>query len=199
MNGATAGEDDDAAASAKRGLRERMLAVRRVAVGMLTPDERAFAAASLAEWLDGRWARGAIVASYRPVGLELDPSVAAPGAALPWFADRDSPMRFRRGPPTERGPWGIPQPSADAPEVMPEVVLVPALAVTPQGDRLGRGGGHYDRWVAQLPRRGAVLLVGVAWWAQVVGRLPRGPHDLRLDHVATPNRWIDCRAERPGR
>jgi 5-formyltetrahydrofolate cyclo-ligase len=188
--------DQEEIARAKRELRDLMINVRRVAVGMLSPDDRAFAAGSLAEWLEARWPRGAVIASYRAVGLELDPSLAAPDAALPWFASREEPMRFRRGAPVERGPWGIPQPAADAPEVMPDVVLVPVLAVTPQGDRLGRGGGHYDRWVASLPRRRSVTLVGVAWWAQVVGRIPREPHDLRLDHVATPNRWIDCAAER---
>ncbi len=186
-------------AAAKAELRARMIEVRRTAVGMLSPDERAFAAQSLAEWLEGRWARGAVVASYRAVGLELDPSPATPGAALPWFADRDSPMRFRRGPAVERGPWGIPQPPDDAPEVIPDVVLVPCLAVSPAGDRLGRGGGHYDRWAAGLARRQSVMLIGVAWWVQVIGRIPREPHDLRLDHVVTPNRWIDCWAHRaPG-
>jgi 5-formyltetrahydrofolate cyclo-ligase len=192
----TVDEEESGLAAAKAELRERMAEVRRVAVGMLSPDQRAFAAQSLAEWLEDRWERGAVVASYRAVGLELDPSRATPGAALPWFADRDAPMRFRRGPPVERGPWGIPQPADDAPEVIPSVVLVPALAVTPTGERLGRGGGHYDRWVASLPRRRSVTLVGVAWWAQVIGRIPAEPHDLRLDHVVTPNRWIDCAAER---
>jgi 5-formyltetrahydrofolate cyclo-ligase len=186
-------------AAAKAELRARMIEVRRSTVGMLRPDERAFAARSLAEWLEGRWARGAVVASYRAIGLELDPSPATPGAALPWFADRDSPMRFRRGPPVERGPWGIPQPPDDAPEVIPDVVLVPCLAVSPAGDRLGRGGGHYDRWSASLPRRQSVMLVGVAWWVQLIGHIPREPHDLRLDHVAMPHRWIDCWAHRaPG-
>jgi len=52
-------------------------------------------------------------------------------------------------------------------------------------DRLGQGGGHYDRWLAEHP---AVQKIGLAWDAQLCADLPTEPHDIPLDAVITPTR-----------
>lgn len=82
------------------------------------------------------------------------------------------------------------------PAMTPACLLMPLLAVDPSGNRLGRGAGHYDRWLARqtapLPR-----LIGIAFDGQVVETVPAEPHDVPLDAIATPSRWIDCRANRP--
>ena len=112
--------------------------------------------------------------------------------ALPWFADRSSPMTFRaHSDPYEAsdlsdGPYG-PQPAADADELRPDVLFVPLVAFSPDGRRLGQGGGHYDRWLAAHPD---TLAIGLAWDVQEVGDLPLEPHDQRLDAVVTPTRVI---------
>lgn len=112
--------------------------------------------------------------------------------ALPWFADRDAPMQFRThtDPHGESdlvdGPFG-PQPDAAADLVHPTVLFMPLLAFTPRGDRLGQGGGHYDRWLEAHP--GAVR-IGLAWDAQEMPALPTEPHDMALDMVVTPTRVI---------
>jgi len=114
--------------------------------------------------------------------------------ALPWFAHRDAPMAFRawRDPygdeGLEPGPHGHLQPSAEAEEIAPRMVLVPLLAFTPGGDRLGQGGGHYDRWLAANPD---VLPIGLAWDCQLVESLPREPHDRPLRAVVTPTRFYE--------
>lgn len=69
------------------------------------------------------------------------------------------------------------------------IVLVPALAVTVAGDRLGQGGGFYDRALAQVPRfadRGP-LLVAVVYAHEVleVPTWPVEPHDIRMDAILT--------------
>jgi 5-formyltetrahydrofolate cyclo-ligase len=64
-----------------------------------------------------------------------------------------------------------------------DVVIVPGTAFTPDGHRLGQGGGWYDRFLPQL--RCECLKVGVCFEVQLVAELPIEPHDVRLDLVVT--------------
>jgi 5-formyltetrahydrofolate cyclo-ligase len=66
----------------------------------------------------------------------------------------------------------------------PDVVLVPGLAFTASGERLGQGGGWYDRFLEQIDRT-RCLVVGVCFAEQVVESLPTEPHDVTVDHVVT--------------
>lgn len=108
--------------------------------------------------------------------------------ALPVVVARGRPLLFRAwepGEPTVAGPWSIPVPLATAPELEPDVLLVPMLAFDRQGFRLGYGGGFYDRTLAVLRAMKPVVAVGVAYAAQEVAELPRGPHDEPLDWILT--------------
>ncbi|ANY20542.1 5-formyltetrahydrofolate cyclo-ligase family protein [Tsuneonella dongtanensis] len=112
--------------------------------------------------------------------------------ALPWFADKAAPMRFRvHSDPfgctdLEQGPFG-PQPATEAEEVVPFVVFAPLVAFAPDGRRLGQGGGHYDRWLSANPH---ALAIGLAWDMQEVANLPNEPHDRPLAAIVTPTRVI---------
>lgn len=64
-----------------------------------------------------------------------------------------------------------------------DVVVVPGLAFTADGRRLGQGGGHYDRFLTRL--RPECLTVGAAYTEQLLDDLPTEPHDVRLDLVVT--------------
>lgn len=111
--------------------------------------------------------------------------------ALPCFATRGAPMTFRHHTDPyaqddlEVGPFGILQPAADADPLVPEIFFVPLVGFTAEGARLGQGGGHYDRWLAE---HAPLLAVGLAWDAQLCGALPTEPHDVALDAVVTPTR-----------
>ena len=59
-----------------------------------------------------------------------------------------------------------------------DVVVVPGLAFTPDGRRLGQGGGHYDRFLRQL--RPGCLTIGAAFAEQIVDDLPHEDHDERV-------------------
>ena len=74
-------------------------------------------------------------------------------------------------------PGGEPDPA------WPDVVIVPGLAFSPAGDRLGQGGGWYDRFLAR--RRDDCVTIGVGFDEQIVAALPSEAHDVRLDHVVT--------------
>lgn len=111
--------------------------------------------------------------------------------ALPRFAGRAAPMTFARyadpyaDSDLEVGPFGMLQPGAEAEAATPDVLFVPLIGFSPALDRLGQGGGHYDRWLAEHPPR---LAVGLAWDVQACDTLPTEPHDQRLDGVITPTR-----------
>lgn len=80
------------------------------------------------------------------------------------------------------GAYGIPEPSATAPLVTPmdiDIAVVPGLAFTRRGARLGQGGGYYDRL---LPQLGGISW-GVAFSPQVVDGLPTETHDRPVDRV----------------
>ena len=82
-----------------------------------------------------------------------------------------------------RGPMGIREP-VDADTVEPKNVyawIIPGLAFTRGGKRLGYGGGWYDRFLASAPK-GAVK-IGVAYSFQIVGDLPAEPHDIPLTDI----------------
>lgn len=111
--------------------------------------------------------------------------------ALPHFANRAAPMTFARHSDPyaesdlEVGPFGMLQPEAGAGPLVPDVLFVPLVGFTPALERLGQGGGHYDRWLAEHP---TALAVGLAWDAQACDALPTEAHDKPLDAVVTPTR-----------
>lgn len=174
----------------KTTLRAAMRAARRAYVASLTETKRTELESGLAAIVRPRLPENAIVGSYAPHGSEINPGAIAPTAALPWFADAMSECVFRPGPARERGPFGVRQPRGHGAPVQPDVILAPLLAVDIRGFRLGQGGGHYDRLLAGLPDRGAVLVIGVAWDMQIIDHVPEDAWDMALDAVATPTRWI---------
>ena len=112
--------------------------------------------------------------------------------ALPRFAHATAPMSFARhtdphaDSDLEVGPFGMLQPAADAGPLVPDILFVPLVGFTADGARLGQGGGHYDRWLAEHP---PALAIGLAWDVQLCAALPAEPHDKPLDAVITPTRF----------
>lgn len=66
---------------------------------------------------------------------------------------------------------------------VPDVVVVPGLGFTARGERMGRGGGWYDRFLAR--RRADCVAIGVCFSEQLVGELPVEDHDVPVDVVVT--------------
>ena len=94
-----------------------------------------------------------------------------------------------------RGPMGILEP-AEAGIVKPSEVaawIVPGLAFTIHGDRLGYGGGWYDRLMAGAKG----FKIGVAHEFQIVKNLPHEPHDIRLIRIVTDDRHIEVATQEP--
>ena len=84
-----------------------------------------------------------------------------------------------------KGYKGISEPDAGCPQIGPEEIdfaIIPGVAFTREGWRLGRGKGFYDRLLPELncPK------VGVAYSCQILDSLPIEPHDARLSAVVSP-------------
>ena len=113
--------------------------------------------------------------------------------ALPRVTTLDKPMEFRlhtdpyEESDLEPGVWGLRQPRTDAPVVVPEVLFMPLVGFTAKGDRLGQGGGYYDRYLAAHPQ---TIAIGMAWDIQEVDELPTELHDMRLSAIVTPTRVL---------
>ena len=114
---------------------------------------------------------------------------------LPIVIAQEEPLVFRAwapGDPLVPGAWDIPVPVDSAPEVLPDVLLVPMLAFDRKGFRLGYGGGFYDRTLEKLRELKKVVAIGVAYHAQMVDEVPVGIHDAPLDYVMTEQETFAC-------
>jgi 5-formyltetrahydrofolate cyclo-ligase len=89
----------------------------------------------------------------------------------------------------ERHPYGIREPAASLPVMDPLktdkniLIIVPGLAFSRSFERLGRGGGYYDRYLEALQNCRNVILAGFCWKEQLLDRLPAEEHDIRLDII----------------
>ncbi|MES2493093.1 MAG: 5-formyltetrahydrofolate cyclo-ligase [Pseudomonadota bacterium] len=188
----------------KNRLRARLRAERRDHVAALAPGTKALILMRPPAPVAARMPEGSRVALYYATPAEAPTGGYARWLfengrqlALPWFADRDTTMTFRAWTDPfnladlEPGPFGALQPFGTAPEVVPDVAVVPVLGFTESGCRLGQGGGHYDRWLAEHPE---TLPIGLAWDMQRLDTLPLEPHDRRLAAIVTPTRFYDTGA-----
>ena len=138
--------------------------------------------------------KGAIVSAYWPMGDELDPRPlihrlhgAGHVIGLPVVVAKGAPLMFRAWTPETRFvPGGfrteVPEPSA--PEVVPNVLLVPLLAFDEAGYRLGYGGGFYDRTLVKLRASAHISAIGFAYEGQAVADVPRADYDQPLDAIS---------------
>lgn len=187
MNG-----DADDVARRKQALRKQVRAARRGLSAETRACEAANVAAQVLALVD---VRQALLASYLALPDELDldqvhrywwssgqtlwlPRVSGPGT-LTWHPVRDPAH-------TVTGSFGIrePDPARVPAEPLPTdaTVLVPGVAFTRDGRRLGQGRGFYDRVLAE--HRGHTI--GIAFRCQVVDDLPTEAHDQRVARVLSP-------------
>jgi 5-formyltetrahydrofolate cyclo-ligase len=179
----------------KAALRTRLLAAR----GELTAEQRTAAGRAIRDTLLGRSEvqMAGTIAAYYSAGAEPDTRglvyalwkrgsyvllpLLRPDGDLDW-ASYEGPDSLVPGPrgllePGEppRGPGAVAR--ADA-------VLVPALAVDRAGNRLGRGGGSYDRALARVGPM--VPLIALVYDAELVGHVPAEPHDVKVRAAVSP-------------
>ncbi|MDD9797693.1 MAG: 5-formyltetrahydrofolate cyclo-ligase [Alphaproteobacteria bacterium] len=150
---------------------------------------------------------GTIIGGYVATGHEIDPTDLLKQAArldmqcaLPITDSDMGEMVFKSyqfGDQLNTGKFGILEPSADADSLVPQLLLVPLIAFDKACNRLGRGGGHYDRYLKKwrahnraqgkkLGKAQANMAIGLAYEAQGMPAVPCQPHDEALDMIITP-------------
>lgn len=148
------------------------------------------------------WQSGAVVSAYFQRGSEMDMTIvnqalidAGYDLALPVVLGRGHPLAFRRYRPGDvltKGVLEVMEPLPSAPIVVPRILLVPLLAFDRHGNRLGYGGGYYDRTVALFRREGAIQAIGVAFAGQETAATPVGGTDAPLDWIVTEQEAFYC-------
>lgn len=190
----------------RRILRRRLRSARRA----LTPAQQRKASQDLLRQLIHHqlFRRSRHIAFYLANDGEIDPGPLMSVAArmgkhcyLPivdgWPADRMHFQRIKKPQRWTRNRFGITEPVADrllqAPAWRLDLILLPLVGFDSEGNRLGMGGGFYDRTLAYRRRRQhwkAPVLLGLAHHCQKVESLPSASWDIPLDGVASDRETI---------
>lgn len=197
-------------ADQKRALRQ----LTRARLSQITLDQWRTRSAAAAEQLLSRpeWHHAQRILAFLPLKDELDLSAALVSAlgsgktvALPRFdsgvgrycaailtfsCDPSDPFAAL---PT--GAFGIREPAPSAPTLplnQLDFILVPGVAFDASGRRIGRGKGFYDRLLAETNSN--CLKCGVAVDDQLIEGIPVEPHDIAMNVILTPGRWLTVAA-----
>ena len=84
--------------------------------------------------------------------------------------------------------YGIPEPETKN-IVYPDVLLIPLVAFDKNLNRLGYGGGYYDRLIKKLSKKKKIIKIGLALSFQKINKVPTNAHDQKLDYIIT-NKYI---------
>lgn len=171
----------------------------RARLGALSPAARAAASAEIRRLLQAHpaWAAAPNIALYaaQPSEPNLTPLLSTPGKTLCLPRVSGQTLAFHHSTaPLQPGPWNLLEPHPDhSPLVDPsdiKLFTIPGLAFTKSGARLGRGGGFYDRFLAQAHPK--AVKIGVCFETQIVPALPMEDHDHTMDWVVTESGMIRC-------
>ena len=89
---------------------------------------------------------------------------------------RNNPLKINK--------FGIPEPLASK-IIYPDILLVPLVAYDGHLNRLGYGGGYYDRYIEKLEKIKKVIKIGLAFSFQKISSIPINQYDKRLDFIFT--------------
>ncbi len=139
---------------------------------------------------------GQVLAGYWPMRDEADPRRAMAAhrgpLCLPVVTGKAVPLIFRRwsGEDLAPGPFGTLHPGDSQPELTPSILIVPLAGFDRRGNRLGYGGGYYDRTLQLLRETHPVTAIGLAFAVQELPAIPAEPFDQPLDLVVTDRELI---------
>lgn len=185
---------DESLARAKSVLRLRGRAARRA----VTPEQRAAASQTIAAAVLAlpELTNARTVAAYGAMPEEVDAQPLIESlwdlgvrVALPRVASATDIVlhEYRRGDPLCTGPYGLKAPCPDAPMIDAhdvDVFVAPGVAFDLACNRLGMGGGYYDRLLAKA--REDAVVIGIAYDEQIVVSVPCTAHDRPVDVLVTP-------------
>lgn len=158
-------------------------------------DECPDAGVELIKYWSNLGVKKGVVAAFLPIKTEINVvplmhALAGAGhkLALPCIKRTAHPLVFRSyqfGDKLRGGPYNTREPKRDAPIIEPDIVLLPLLAFSRIGMRLGYGGGFYDRTLEGLRTKKQIFACGVAYSGQEVPIVPTDQYDQKMDGVLT--------------
>tara|TARA_B100001057_G_scaffold280327_1_gene280775 strand:+ start:705 stop:1235 length:531 start_codon:yes stop_codon:yes gene_type:complete len=80
--------------------------------------------------------------------------------------------------------YGIPEPTSDK-ILHPGILLVPLVAYDKECNRIGYGGGFYDRYINRIKKNKKVITIGLAYSFQKIRKVPTNEYDMKLDFIVT--------------
>ena len=80
--------------------------------------------------------------------------------------------------------YGIPEPISDK-IIYPDVILVPLVAFDKYNNRVGYGGGFYDRYIKKIKKKKEIITIGLGYTFQKVKKIPTNDNDVKLDFIIT--------------
>ena len=84
--------------------------------------------------------------------------------------------------------YGIPEPDVKN-KIYPDILLIPLVAFDKNLNRLGYGGGYYDRYIKKLSKKKNIIKIGLALSFQKINKVPINAYDQKLDYIVT-NKYI---------
>lgn len=174
-----------AASAAAQAAAERLIATRAWqrarAIGLYLPGDGEISTLDL---MQAAWQAGKRV--YLPV---IRPPAGAAGRRATRRAGHLIFRRYRPGEPLRPGILGVPEPLRTRGPRLPlgrlDLLVMPLVGFDSAGNRLGMGGGFYDRSLAGRSRSRRPRLMGLAYSVQKRRQLPADPWDIRLDAAIT--------------
>ena len=138
-----------------------------------------------------------IVGGYYPVNFEVDDLELLKkfekknfNISLP-VIKKNSQMDFYAwsfSDPLKINKYGIPEPETKN-IVYPDILLIPLVAFDKNLNRLGYGGGYYDRLIKKLSKKKNIIKIGLAFSVQEIDKVPINMYDQKLDYIVT-NKYI---------
>tara|TARA_B110000046_G_scaffold162401_1_gene176680 strand:- start:29 stop:574 length:546 start_codon:yes stop_codon:yes gene_type:complete len=138
-----------------------------------------------------------IIGGYYPINFEIDDLVLLRKfeknkfkISLP-VIKKNFQMDFYKwtfSSPLKVNKYGIPEPEIKS-IVYPDILLIPLVAFDKNLNRLGYGGGYYDRLIERLSKKKKIIKIGLAFSIQKVDKVPINVYDKKLDYVVT-NKYI---------
>jgi 5-formyltetrahydrofolate cyclo-ligase len=136
-------------------------------------------------------AHNKIIASYMPHQNEINPSYLISNhqnIAYPRIIDsHKSEMKFKLTndiDDLEIGHFGIREPKKHCRDVLPDIIIVPVIAICKNGYRIGYGKGYYDIAISKMHNMGhKPILIALCYHQQIIDKFSYDSHDIKMDYI----------------
>ena len=171
----------------KSEIRKKILRIRKI------KNFKKIKIQSIIKILKKKSVSGKILGGYYPYNYELDTMQTLKDLEKLKFIlllpkiKKNSQMDFFRwsfNDPLKINKFGIPEPISQKVK-FPDILLVPMVAFDKNLNRIGYGGGYYDRYINRLKKIKKIITIGLAYTYQKVNNIPVNKNDMKLDYIIT--------------